>query len=90
MDFLPLYLYYTHLWAKSQGSPHEKRDISCKIENCRILCYSILAAPLRPILHGREVRLMDVVSTFLLSVAAGIVAYYICKWLDGWLTGRKH
>ena len=25
---------------------------------------------------------MDVVSTFLLSVAAGTVAYCICKWLD--------
>ena len=33
---------------------------------------------------------MEMVFTFVLSVAAGIVAYYICKWLDGWLTGRKH
>ena len=74
-------LLYAPVGKKSRWSSR-KKDISCKIENCRILCYSILAAPLRPILHGREVRLMDVVSTFLLSVAAGIVAYYICKWLD--------
>ena len=53
-----------------------------KIEICRILCYSILAAPLRPILHGKEVRLMNTVLTFILSVAAGVVAYYVCKWLD--------
>ena len=25
---------------------------------------------------------MEMVFTFVLSVAAGIVAYYICKWLD--------
>ena len=25
---------------------------------------------------------MDVIYTFVLSVEAGIVAYYICKWLD--------
>ena len=25
---------------------------------------------------------MDVIFTFVLSVAAGIVAYYICKWPD--------
>ena len=25
---------------------------------------------------------MDVIFTFVLSVAAGIVGYYICKWLD--------
>ena len=33
---------------------------------------------------------MDVVSTFLLSVAAGIVAYYICKWLDEQFRSGKH
>lgn len=26
---------------------------------------------------------MDVLSTFILSVVAGVVSYYICKWLDG-------
>ena len=26
---------------------------------------------------------MEVIITFLLSVAASVVAYYICKWLDG-------
>ena len=26
---------------------------------------------------------MHTLITFLISVAAGVVAYYICKWLDG-------
>ena len=33
---------------------------------------------------------MEMVVSFILSVAAGVVSYYICKWLDGWFTGRKH
>ena len=39
---------------------------------------------------GREVRQMPSISTFILSVAANVASYYICKWLDGWFTGRKH
>jgi hypothetical protein len=27
--------------------------------------------------------MVEVIISFLVSVAAGIVAYYICKWLDG-------
>lgn len=26
---------------------------------------------------------MDIILSFLVSVMAGIVSYYICKWLDG-------
>ena len=29
-------------------------------------------------------------NSFLVTVVANVVSYYICKWLDGWLTGRKH
>ncbi len=25
----------------------------------------------------------DIILTFLISVVAGVVSYYICKWLDG-------
>jgi len=28
--------------------------------------------------------------SFLLSVAAGVVSNYICKWLDGWKKDSKH
>ena len=31
---------------------------------------------------GKEVKHMSTMMSFVLSVAAGIVSYYICKWLD--------
>ena len=39
---------------------------------------------------GREVRKMESILSFILSVGANVAAYYICKWLDGWFMGRKH
>lgn len=33
---------------------------------------------------------MDAVVTFVLSIAAGIVSYYVCKWLDDQCKGGKH
>lgn len=27
--------------------------------------------------------MQDFITSFLISVLAGIVAYYVCKWLDG-------
>jgi len=33
---------------------------------------------------------MESILSFVLSVGANVAAYYICKWLDGWFTGRKH
>ena len=32
---------------------------------------------------GKGVCQLDILSSFLLSVMASVVAYYICKWLDG-------
>lgn len=32
---------------------------------------------------------MDI-TTFILSVAAGVVSNYISKWLDGWFKAGKH
>lgn len=31
---------------------------------------------------------MTILITFLLSVAASIVGYYVCKWLDGQCKGQ--
>ena len=31
-----------------------------------------------------EVRNLEILVSFLVSVLAGIVTYYICKWLDEW------
>ncbi len=33
---------------------------------------------------------MEVLFTFALSVAAGVVSYYICKWLDDQFRPGKH
>ena len=46
--------------------------------------------PCPPIYSGGEVRKMPSITTFMLSVAANVASYYICKWLDGWFMGRKH
>ena len=27
--------------------------------------------------------MIDIISSLVISIVAGIVAYYICKWLDG-------
>ena len=43
-----------------------------------------------PIYSGGEVRKMESILSFILSVGANVAAYYICKWLDGWFMGRKH
>ena len=56
----------------------------------RILCYSVNAAPLRPIFYGKEVRPMETILNFLLSVIAGVAADAICKWLDEQFRSGKH
>lgn len=33
---------------------------------------------------------MELLTTFILSVAAGVVSYYICKWLDEQFKAGKH
>ena len=46
--------------------------------------------PCPPIYSGGEVRKMESILSFILSVGANVAAYYICKWLDGWFKDRKH
>ena len=31
---------------------------------------------------------MDILITFMLSVAANVASYYICKWLDSYRKGK--
>ena len=33
---------------------------------------------------------MQDISSLIVSVAANVILHYICKWLDGWFSGRKH
>ena len=45
--------------------------------------------PCPPIYSGGEVRQMPSITTFMLSVAANVASYYICKWLDRCEENRK-
>ena len=49
-----------------------------------------LVPPNLPRMGEGGCRLMAYIFTFVLSVAANVASYYICKWLDGWFMGRKH
>ena len=54
------------------------------------ICYTEIAALLHSILWRKEVRSMFDIWSFLLSVAAGVVANYIYKWLDEQDKDSKH
>jgi len=61
-----------HFW----GDPHLLRNVSKN----GIL---VLLPEVTSIRQREEVgRLADILINFIVSVGAGVVAYYICKWLD--------
>ena len=53
-------------------------------------CVILVLRPTPPSFMGREVKVMAPILTILESVVANVISHYICKWLDGWLKGRKH
>ena len=57
---------------------------------CRSVCYNKNAALLHSILWRKEVRPMREILSFVLSVAAGVVANYVYKWLDEQDKDGKH
>ena len=54
------------------------------------VCYTEIAALLHSILWREEVRPMSEILSFVLSVAAGVVANYVYKWLDEQDKDGKH
>ena len=51
---------------------------------CFSFCvYAILSVLPPPIMALKGGVTMDLATSFISSVVAGVVAYYICKWLDG-------
>ena len=44
------------------------------------ICYNSIAAISAR--NWKEVKKVGIITSFLVSVAAGVVSYYICKWLD--------
>lgn len=57
------------------------------IERWGDLCYNLPAA----LLHTgnrKEVCGLEILTSFLVSLAAGIVGYFVCKWLDRHRKGK--
>lgn len=54
--------------------------ITVYIAKFPIICYNTTAATLS---SRKEVYLLEYLIAFIISVVAGVVSYYICKWLDG-------
>ena len=55
------------------------------IYNIVAFCQSVIYLTLLPPLdwYRKGVCFVSILSSFVISVMASIVAYYICKWLDG-------
>lgn len=63
------------------GKPHEKAAFgSILVGFCGVGYTESAATPKQAERGGRP---MKEIILFLISVAASVVAYYICKWLDG-------
>ena len=48
-----------------------------------ISCYTYFVVSPTPKQLGKEVTLLEPITSLIVSVMAGVVSYYICKWLDG-------
>ena len=57
---------------------------------CVEICYTEIAALLHSILWRKEVSVLDSILSFLVSVAAGVIANCISKWLDGCGKDSEH
>ena len=68
------------------GRKSQARNLFFYVE----ICYTEIAALLHSILWRKEVRPMSEILSFVLSVAAGVVANYIYKWLDEQDKDGKH
>ena len=51
-----------------------------------ILCYTVIVVVLHSAIYTAERRDAHLFCDFIVSIVAGVTAYYICKWLDGILS----
>ena len=67
---------------------NQRRDffICQKVVESRMMLRYYKCAAVPPA-EGRWFYMNDNISAFIISVAASVVGYYICKWLDRWWTG---
>ena len=68
-----------------------QKPVLRQIARYRFLCYTVPAALLHSPNRGKEVNPLETLSTFIQTVAAQVVAYYLCTWIDGKIgKGSKH
>ena len=77
---------------KSRCACARRLFLHIRVDSLRIVeIYGILiVSAFRLHYTEKEVVRMETIFSFALSVAAGIVAYYICKWLDEQFKAGKH
>ena len=91
-----LFCVWTPMWPDSlciieKAKAPVMRNTGGFVVLCQSLCYTGTAALLRSPSRGKEVNPMENLITFFQTVAAEVVAYYLCKWLDSLMCkGSKH
>lgn len=65
---------------KSVPPAGSSRIVRIKVDFCRNLCYDDFAVGASAV---KEVNRMEYVFTLMVSVAANVITYFVCKWLDG-------
>lgn len=60
------------------------------LPNRRALCNNSCVVAIPKSGNGKGVTSLEYVIAFGISVVAGIVVHYLCKWLDGEDSGNQH
>ena len=77
--------------VKRFSYPHSPLGYQCfYVVMSRIFCYTVLVGLPTSIYKRKGVSFMNFIISFTLSVAAGVVANYIYKWLDEQDKDSKH
>ena len=53
-----------------------------------LLCYTGIAALLQTGIREEVSAMSSLICSFLVTVGANVVSYYICKWLDSYRKGK--
>lgn len=64
------------------------RPLSTKFASTLIRCYTYLAALLYSGNREEVSNMSSLFNSFLVTVGANVVSYYICKWLDSYRKGK--
>ena len=79
--------YAKKVWCSPSVEKSAEGFFICqKVVESRMMLWYYKCAAVPPA-EGRWFYMNDNISAFIISVAASVVGYYICKWLDRWWTG---